>query len=160
MPSSAWPAWDAKVAQEIIDAHLHLAGATLPILHEIQGKFGCVPEAAIPLIAEALNVTRAEMHGVVTFYHDFRREPPGACVVKVCRAEACQSMGGPAAADALLKSLKIEWGETTPDQRVTVDPVYCLGLCAVAPAALIGGEPLGRLDGDKLIGAVAEAIKP
>jgi formate dehydrogenase subunit gamma len=153
-------AWDEKHAQEIIDAHLHLEGPGLPILHALQDVFGCVPEQAVPLVAKALNVSRAEMHGVVTFYHDFRREPAGKHVVKVCRAEACQSMGGPAVADALLKSLGVDWGGTTRDGQITVDAVYCLGLCATAPSALIDGEPHGRLTAETLVEAVQEAARP
>jgi formate dehydrogenase subunit gamma len=94
------------------------------------------------------------VHGVISFYHDFRRSPPGKRVVKICRAEACQSMGGPTAAAALLQRLGLDWGETSADGAVTVEPVYCLGLCAVAPAALIDGEPHARLDGKALIKAV------
>lgn len=148
--------WDAAVAREIIAAHAHLDGAALPILHAIQEKFGYVPDAALPLIADALNISHADIYGVATFYHDFRREPPGRRLVKVCRAEACQSMGGREAASALLKACGVDWGETSADGAITIDPVYCLGLCAVAPAALIDGEPLGRADAARLITAVAE----
>ncbi len=153
------PEWCAERANAVIAPWGEAEGPLLPMLHALQDEFGCIPEAAIPIVAEALNITRAELYGVVTFYHDFRREPPGEHVVKVCRAEACQSMGGPAAAEALLKSLNMGWGETSKDGRVTVDSVYCLGLCAVAPAALIDGEPVGRLHGERLIGAVAEAMR-
>src|SRR5262249_3463778 len=89
-------AWEEQRAREIIAAHAGIPGATLPILHALQEAFGCVPEAAVPMIADALNLSRAETHGVVTFYHDFRREPPGRHVLKLCRAEACQAMGGDA----------------------------------------------------------------
>ena len=147
--------WDAAVAEEIIAGHLGLEGPALPILHALQAAFGCVPSEAIPLVAKALNRSRAEIHGVVSFYHDFRDEPAGKTVVKVCRAEACQSMGGREAATFLLASLGIGWGETTKDGAVTVEPVYCLGLCAAAPAALVNGQPFGRLDGMALIEAVA-----
>ena len=147
--------WDAAVAEEIIAGHLGLEGPALPILHALQAAFGCVPSEAIPLVAKELNRSRAEIHGVVSFYHDFRDEPAGKTVVKVCRAEACQSMGGREAATFLLASLGIGWGETTKDGAVTVEPVYCLGLCAAAPAALVNGQPFGRLDGMALIEAVA-----
>jgi formate dehydrogenase subunit gamma len=147
--------WDAAVAEEIIAGHLGLEGPALPILHALQAAFGCVPSEAIPLVAKALNRSRAEIYGVVSFYHDFRDKPPGKTVVKVCRAEACQSMGGREAATFLLASLGIGWGETTKDGAVTVEPVYCLGICAAAPAALVNGEPFGRLDGMALIEAVA-----
>lgn len=148
--------WNEAIAREIIAALAHRDGAALPILHAIQDAFGFVPDAVLPLIAEALNISRADIHGVVTFYHDFRREPPGRRVVKVCRAEACQSMGGREAAAALLADRKLDWGDTSADGALTIEAVYCLGLCAVAPAALIDGEPLGRVDAARLITAVAE----
>ena len=107
-------------------------------------------------IVEVLNISRADIYGVLTFYHDFRRAPPGRRVVKVCRAEACQSMGGREAAAALLASCNLDWGQTSADGALTIEPVYCLGLCAVAPAALIDGEPLGRADAARLIAALAE----
>jgi formate dehydrogenase subunit gamma len=149
--------WNPVLAQSVIDAHLALEGPALPILHGLQAAFGYVPREAVPLVATALNRSRAEIHGVVSFYHDFRDEPAGRCVVKVCRAEACQSVGGREAANFLLASLGIGWGDTTADGAITVEAVYCLGLCATAPAALIDGEPYGRLDGMALIEAVAES---
>ncbi len=147
--------WDEAAAWGIIARHAHRDGAALPILHAIQDAFGYVPDAALPLIADALNISRADIHGIVTFYHDFRRQPPGRRVVKVCRAEACQSMGGREAAAALLADCKLDWGETSTDGALTVEAVYCLGLCAVAPAALIDGEPLGRVDAACLIASAA-----
>jgi formate dehydrogenase subunit gamma len=142
--------WNKERAEEIIAAHLALEGAALPILRSLQEEFGYVPEDVIPMVAEALNLTRAEMHGVVTFYHDFRREPPGRHVLKLCRAEACQSMGGEVLAERAKERLGIGWGETARDGSVTLEPVYCLGLCACAPSALLDGRPLGRLDGARL----------
>ena len=150
------PGWDANLAAEVIGRHKATEGPLLPILHSLQEAFGYIPEPAEPMVAEALNISRAEVHGVVTFYHDFRREPPGRRVVKVCRAEACQSMGGREAAAALLADRKLDWGDTSADGALTIEAVYCLGLCAVAPAALIDGEPLGRVDAARLITAVAE----
>jgi formate dehydrogenase subunit gamma len=138
-------AWEEQRARDIVAAHAGEAGATLPILHALQPVFGCVPEAAAPLIADALNLSRAEMHGVVTFYHDFRRQPPGRHVVKLCRAEACQSMGGDALGARACARLGVDWGGTTRDGRVTLDAVFCLGLCATAPSAMIDGKPVGRL---------------
>src|ERR1700723_1018050 len=137
--------WDATRGAEIIAEHTHLEGATLVILHALQEAFGYVPEPAIPMIAAALNLSRAEIHGVITFYHDFRHEPAGRHVLKLCRAEACQSMGGEALAQNLLARLGIEWGGTPPDSERPVQPVYCLGLCACSPAALLDDEPIGRL---------------
>lgn len=142
--------WDSLAAEGIITAHEGLEGPLLPILHAMQEEFGCITEEAIRLIAARLNLTRAEVHGVVSFYHDFRREPAGRQVLKLCRAEACQSMGGEANAARLLHRLGLNWGETTPDGRLTVEAVYCLGLCACAPSAMLDGEVHGRLDGAAL----------
>ena len=150
--------WSAARAGEIIAPHLSKEGPLLPILHALQDTFGCVPREAVAIVAHALNVSRAEVHGVVTFYHDFTETPPGRRVVKLCRAESCQAMGAEAAAHVLLAALGLPttdgWGGTTADGAVTVEPVYCLGLCPVSPAALIDGEPLGRIDGK----ALAEAV--
>ncbi len=149
--------WDAARAQEIIAAHLGLEGPALPILHALQHEFGYVPEAAVPQLAEALNISRAEMHGVVTFYHDFKRQPQGRHVLKICRAESCQSMGAEKMARDFLARLKLEWGETTPDGALTVETVYCLGLCAHSPSAIFDEEPIGRVDGAKLDELAEEA---
>jgi formate dehydrogenase subunit gamma len=144
------------VIPAIIDKYRDVEGAALPMLHAVQEALGYVPESAIPLIAEALNVTRAEMHGVVTFYHDFRREPAGRHVIKLCRAEACQAAGGVAVAQRISERLGVAFGETSPDGRVTLDAVYCLGLCATAPAAMIDGRVVGRLGPDAADRIVAE----
>jgi formate dehydrogenase subunit gamma len=150
--------WDPASAEVMIAERARLEGPLLPILHALRGAFGHIPREAVPMIAEALNLSRAEVHGVITFYHDFRAAPPGRRMVKVCRAEACQSRGGEAAGRFLLAALGLgaedRWGGTTADGSVTVEAVYCLGLCAVAPAALIDGRPLGRLDGMSLAEAV------
>ncbi|HEX4508307.1 MAG TPA: formate dehydrogenase subunit gamma [Alphaproteobacteria bacterium] len=151
-------AWEEQRAREIIAAHAGAAGAALPILHALQDVFGCVPEAAVPMIADALNLTRAEMHGVVTFYHDFRRAPPGRHVLKLCRAEACQSMGADGLGAHACARLGVGWGETTRDGRVTLDPVYCLGLCATAPSAMIDGRPVGRLTEARLDRMIEAAL--
>ena len=151
------PTWDAKRVEEIVAAHAHLEGPLLPILHALQLEYGCIPRDAIPVVAKALNLTRAEVYGVVSFYHDFREGPPGRRVVRLCRAEACQSMGARALSEAVLKHFRIDWGETTSDGTVTIDPVYCLGLCSVAPAALVDGAPYGKLDAERLIEAVEKA---
>jgi len=151
------PTWDAIRVEEIVAAHAHLEGPLLPILHALQREYGCVPRDAIPVVAKALNLTRAEVYGVVSFYHDFRARPAGRRVVRLCRAEACQSMGGRELAETVLKHFRIDWGETTADSRVTIDPVYCLGLCSVSPAALVDGVPHGKLDMATLIDAVERA---
>jgi formate dehydrogenase subunit gamma len=155
--TSAYEPWNPGRAAEIIAAHRHHDGPTLIILHALQDAFGHVPESAIPLIAEALNLSRAEVHGVVTFYHDFRREPAGRHVLKLCRAEACQAAGGDALAARAESRLGIPLGDTTPDGQVTLEPVYCLGLCATAPSAMLDGRVVGRLDADRLDALVAEA---
>jgi formate dehydrogenase subunit gamma len=149
--------WDADHAAALIAQERHRDGALLPILHALQNAFGCVPEAAVPMIAEALNLSRAEVHGVVTFYHDFRRAPAGRHVLKLCQAEACQAAGSDALAARAKTRLGIALGETTPDQRVTLEPVYCLGLCATAPSAILDGRVVGRLDAARLDALLAEA---
>jgi formate dehydrogenase subunit gamma len=138
--------WDSGKAEAIITANLPAEGALLPILHEIQAEFGHIPEDAVRLVAARLNLSRAEVHGVVSFYHDFRHAPAGRHVLKLCRAEACQAMGSEANAKALLQRLGLGWGETSQDGRLTVEPVYCLGLCACAPSAMLDDELHGRLD--------------
>jgi formate dehydrogenase subunit gamma len=138
-------AWDEAEATDIIRRHDGREGSMLPILHDLQAVFGCVPPAAVRLVADALNLTRAEVHGVVSFYHDFREQPAGRHVLKLCRAEACQSMDGERLARAFLDRLGVEWGDTTPDGRFTVEATYCLGLCACAPSAMLDGEPIARL---------------
>lgn len=143
-------------AKAVIAEHIEREGPLLPILHGMQDEFGCVPKETLPVIAEALNLSRAEVHGVMTFYHDFRKEPAGRHVIKLCRAEACQSVGGDAIAARLQQLLGISFNQTTADGAVTLEPVYCLGFCACAPAALVDGEPVGRLDEDTLAELVAE----
>ena len=137
--------WDEVRGREIIDRHAEREGPLLPILHDLQAGFGCIPSAAVPFVAEALNLTRAEVHGVVSFYHDFRDRPAGRHVLKLCRAEACQSMDGEAMAQRALDRFGVVWGGTTPDGSLTVEAVYCLGLCACGPSALLDGQPIGRL---------------
>jgi len=154
---SQYAQWDSDRASEIVAAHSSLDGPVMPILHALQEEFGCIPEEAVPLVATALNLSRAEIHGTITFYHDFRRRPPGRHVLKLCRAEACQAMNGPQLARDLLDSLGMDWGATTQDGSLTIEGVYCLGLCACAPSALYDGEPVGRLDREKLDAVVREA---
>src|SRR5580700_1272572 len=148
--------WNTDVAQQRIQELLHLDGPLLPILQALQEEFGYVDEAAEPLVAEALNLTRAEVHGVVTFYHDFRRAPAGRHVVKLCRAEACQAAGSDALAARAQRRLGVAFGDTTADGRVTLEPIYCLGLCSISPSAMIDGRIVGRLDEKKLDAIIAE----
>ena len=154
---SVYEPWDAARGAEIIAEHARLEGATLVILHALQEAFGYVPEPAIPMIASALNLSRAEVHGVVTFYHDFRHKPAGRHVLKLCRAEACQAAGGDALAARAEASLGVALGGTTPDERVSLEPIYCLGLCATAPLAMLDGRVVGRLDEARIDALIAEA---
>lgn len=149
--------WNAERAREIIAEHAGLEGPMLPILHALQEEFGCISPAAVQEIANALNLSRAEVHGVVTFYHDFHSEPRGSHLLQLCRGESCQSMGSEAVAAEVLSKLGVAWHGTTSDGQVTVEPVYCLGLCAASPSALLDGEPLGRLDAAKVAEAIEEA---
>ncbi len=153
---TAYQPWNEDWAREVIAPHLGREGALLPMLHALQDTFGCVPEAAEPLLADALNLSRAEVHGVATFYHDFRREPPGQHVLKLCRAEACQAAGGEALARRAQARLGIGFGTTSADGRVTLEPVYCLGLCATAPSAMLDGRVVGRLDAVRLDAVLEE----
>lgn len=140
----------------LIGSQLHLEGPLLPILHAIQQAYGHVPDSAVPLIAEALNIGKAEVHGVISFYHDFREIPAGRHVVKICRAEACQAVGGTAVADHALARLGVAWHGTTANGAVTVEPVYCLGLCACAPAAMVDGRVVGRVDAARMDAILSE----
>lgn len=148
--TAAEPPFAPEKARAIIAEKASEPGALLPILHALQEEFGFIHEAAKPLIAEALNLSRAEVHGVVSFYHDFRHHPAGRHVLKLCRAEACQSMGCDSLHRHALAGLGLDWGGTTSDGMLTVEAVYCLGLCATAPAAMLDGRVVGRLDRDKL----------
>jgi formate dehydrogenase subunit gamma len=152
--------WSKARAEAIIAAHGTMEGATLPILHALQAEFGFIPEAAVPLVATALNLSRAEVHGIVTFYHDFRRAPPGRHVLKLCRAEACQAMGADALAAEMRALLHVAWGETSADGSVTLEPVFCLGLCACAPAAMLDGKVVGALDRARLGALLDRARQP
>ena len=136
-----------ELASALIAEQKDVPGALLPTLHALQNEFGYIDDAAVPLVAEALNLSQAEVHGVVSFYHDFRRVPAGRRVLKICRAEACQSMGGEALAS---------YYKTNPDGSLTVEAVYCLGNCALAPAAMLDGELLGRVTREKLDGLLLQ----
>lgn len=133
-------------------------GALLPILHAVQGVLGYVPAEAIPVLADELNLSRADVHGVVSFYHDFRSEPAGRATVRVCRAEACQSVG----ADRLVAHLRdrygVSLGETSREGSVTAEQVFCLGNCALGPAAQVNGRLHGRLDEARLSLILEKAI--
>jgi formate dehydrogenase subunit gamma len=156
--SSPAAAWNETEANAIIDAHLGQEGPMLPILHALQAAFGHICEPAMRLVAQKLNVTRAEVYGVASFYHDFRLQAKGRHTLKICRAEACQSMGSEAQARKFLDALGLDWDGTTPDGRLTVEPVYCLGLCACSPSAMLDGEPHARIDLDGLKALAAETV--
>ena len=144
-------AWDPALAREIATEMKEMDGPLLPILHAFNQTFGFIGKEAIVLIADVLNLTRADVPGVVSFYHDFRREPAGRYVVKLCRAEACQSMGSEELAISLERALGIKFGETTSDGRVSLEAVYCLGNCALSPAVLVNDRLRGRADEAKIL---------
>jgi formate dehydrogenase subunit gamma len=138
--------WNVDRARDIIAGFAGTDGASLPILHRLQNTFGCVPLEAEPLVASALNISRAEVHGIVTFYHEFRRTVPGRHMLHVCRAEACQAVGADAVAAHVRAALAVDWHGTSANGSVTLEPVFCLGLCATGPSALLDGHPIGRLN--------------
>jgi len=138
-------AWDNERAVTLIQGLQDLPGALLPVLHALQDEFGYIDKAAVPLIASALNISKADVHGTISFYHDFRHEPPGRHVLKMCRAEACQSMGCDKLIDHVEERLKVRLGQTTADGSFTLDAVYCLGNCSLSPAVMLDGKPYGRV---------------
>ena len=161
MSAVAAPAVDEKRILAIVERHRHRAGPLIEILHEVQANFGCVPPGTVPVLAHALNLSRAEVHGVVTFYHHFRTRPPGRHVLQICRAESCQAAGGRAVEQHAKKRLGVDFGGTTADGGVTLEAVYCLGLCACSPAAMLDEEVHGRVTPerlDALLDARAKAI--
>lgn len=138
--------WDAEVASRVISQHRARQGAVLPILHALQECFGYIDKAAVALVADALNISKAEVHGVVTFYHDFHQARIEGDVLKLCRAEACQSMGCEDLVAHLAARHGVEPDKPRPGASLHVETVYCLGNCALSPAALLNGDPVGRLD--------------
>lgn len=147
----------AEQVREIVEKLSAREGALLPILHAVQQEFGHVPAVAIPVVADVLNQSIADVHGVMSFYHDFRKKPAGRHVIKICRAEACQATGAEALGEAAQQALGVAWHGTTPDGAVTLEPVFCLGLCACGPAAIVDGKLVGRLDAAKLAALIEEA---
>jgi formate dehydrogenase subunit gamma len=154
---AAFEPWSRERGAEIVTRESGREGATLPILHALQEAFGYIHAEAIPMIAETLNLTRADVYGVVSFYHDFRHDPPGRHTLKLCRAEACQSLGAESLAAHVRERLGVDWHDTTSDGAVTLQPVFCLGLCAVGPSAMLDGSPLGRLDEARIDAALDRA---
>lgn len=137
-------------AKAFVDDWMQREGAgrdqLLPLLHAVQDEIGYIDDTLVPAIAAALNLSRADVHGVLTFYHDYRRQPAGRHIVKLCRAESCQARGGAAIEAAAAERLGVAMGETRRDGHVTLEPVYCLGLCAIGPNALVDGRPVARID--------------
>lgn len=152
---------DAEAAlSRALDAHASEPGGLLPVLHALQDALGWLPPALLPRVASALNLSRADVHGVASFYPDFRTEPPGRVLVKICRAEACQAMGAEALVEHACRRLATEMHTTRADGAVTLEPVYCLGNCALAPAVMVDGTLSGRVGParfDALVGAVPAA---
>ncbi|HEX6361822.1 MAG TPA: NAD(P)H-dependent oxidoreductase subunit E [Albitalea sp.] len=146
MSRTAAPPYDPRVVDRVITERRHLDGALMPVLHGVQEALGCVPAAAVGQIAEALNLSRAEVHGVLTYYHHFRQHPVDGPLLQVCRAEACRSVGG----EQLLAQAHAAGG-------CAVEPVYCLGLCAMSPAVMLDGQPHARMTPSKLADLMAGA---
>jgi len=150
--------WSVDAATEIVRAHSGARGPLLPVLHALQEHFGYLDPEATRLVAKELNLSRADVHGVITFYSDFRTTPPGRTVVAVCRGEACQSRGSRELERHAQATLGVAFGETTADGAVTLDQVFCLGNCALSPAVLVAGRLVGRVDPDRFDLLVAEAV--
>lgn len=136
--------------QRILAQFKDRPGPLLEVLHAVQATFGFIPPEAIAPIAESLNLSRADVHGVVTFYHHFRSTPPGQHVLQLCRAESCQAVGGESLAEHARKRLGVDFHERTPDGRFSLEPVYCLGHCACSPAVMLDGQPYGRMTPEQL----------
>jgi formate dehydrogenase subunit gamma len=136
---------DLAVVRDVIEAKKSMPGALLPILHAIQEQLGYIPKESVRLIAKALNLSRAEVHGVITFYHYFRTQPPGLHTIYLCRAESCQAMNSEALEAHVKARLGIDYHQTTPDGVFSLEPVYCLGNCACSPSLMVGREVYGRV---------------
>ncbi len=140
--------WDVDLALARIRELQHLPGALLPILHALQDEFGYIDKTAIEPVAEALNISHAEVHGAISFYHDFRKAPPGRHVLRMCRAEACQSMHSEEMIRHVENRLGVKLGETSEDGSFTIEPVFCLGNCALSPAVMLDGKLYGRVSSE------------
>lgn len=146
----------AEAVSAALTEHQHRPGALLPILHAVQERLGWVPSDAVPVIANALNLSRAEVHGVVSFYHDFRDTPRGKHMLKICRAESCQAVGADTLVAHAKQQLGIEFHETSNDGKITLEPVYCLGNCALSPAMAVDNDVYGRVTPDRFDAVVAK----
>jgi len=138
------------VVENAIQTNMHLAGPLLPILRQVQEELSHVPESSVPAIASALNLSRAEVHGVVSFYHSFTSDPQGKHIVEVCRAESCQAMGGRNIEAKFKDELGIDFHQTTDDGNISLEAVYCLGNCACSPAVRVGEQMYGRMSEAKV----------
>ncbi|HSH98169.1 MAG: formate dehydrogenase subunit gamma [Methylophilaceae bacterium] len=138
-----------------IEKHRQVPGALLPLLHAIQDDLGFIPEDSYSLISKALNLSVAEVHGVVSFYHHFRTQAPGKHILQVCRAESCQAMGSEALEQHIKSHLSVDFHETTEDGAITLEPVYCLGNCACSPAVMLDGDVYGRVSASKIDSLIA-----
>jgi formate dehydrogenase subunit gamma len=147
-----------ECVRDIIDMHRRDRGALLPILHSILAEFGYIDQDVLPLVAKELNISRADVHGVVTFYDDFRQEPPGHTTVRICRAEACQSVGAEEVVAQAQERFGVKLGGTASDGSVTLEQVFCLGNCALGPSAEVNGRLYGRVDADRL-NAIVTAVE-
>jgi len=150
------PPAESALVRRIVAEHKGRPGPLLEVLHAVQAALGFIPAGAVPVVAEGLNLSRAEVHGVVTFYHYFRRSRPGKHTVSLCQAEACQSMGSEALAAHARRRLGIGFHETTANGQFSLEPIYCLGNCACSPAAMIDGRLYGRVTADAFDKLVAE----
>jgi formate dehydrogenase subunit gamma len=155
VPKALTPA-QRETVQHIVDKHRSRPGPLLEVLHGVQAALGFIPPAAVPLIATELNLSRAEVHGVVSFYHYFRQLPAGRHIVRVCRAESCQAAGGDALAEHAKQRLAVDFHSTTADGVFSLDPVYCLGNCACSPAIMIDDELYGRVSAGRFDELIAE----
>ena len=154
-PGADLPAAERTAVLEAVNRHRALEGALLPILHAIQDRLGWIPPRALPLIAYELNLSRAEVHGVVTFYHYFREHPPGKHVIYLCRAEACQAVGAVALEAHARQALGIDFHGTSADGRFTLEPVYCLGNCATGPSLLVDRELHSHMTAERFDALIA-----
>ena len=144
------------VVNAALEKHESTKGSLLPILHEIQDALGYIPSDAIDVIGKRINRSRAEVHGVVSFYHHFRTHKPGRHIIQVCRSEACQALGANDVIDKLKRTLAIDFHESTSDGQITLEPIYCLGHCACAPALMVNGEPRAKMTSERVDGLINE----
>ncbi|PCJ19259.1 MAG: formate dehydrogenase subunit gamma [SAR86 cluster bacterium] len=147
-----------EVVAGIVQKHKDVSGALLPILHAVQNELGYVPSSAVQVIADGLNLSRADVHGVISFYHYFRSSPPGRHILQICRAESCQAMGSRKLEAHARQSLQVDFNQTTKDGEITLLPVYCLGNCACSPSVRVGDKVYGHVDSEKLDKIVSQLV--